>query len=76
MLLNLEFEIYMSSFFQTNPLCAEKLYSKVLEYSLLTVKQTNKDIILDLFCGTGTIAQIIASHNPKIKVIANNTIEC
>ena len=63
-LLGLRFEISMQSFFQTNPKCAELLYSKVIEY----VKQSNltsyhsSDIILDLFCGTGTIGQLIAVH--------------
>ena len=31
-LLGLNFEISMKSFFQTNPKCAEKLYTKVVEY--------------------------------------------
>ena len=33
-LLDLDFEISMKSFFQTNPKCAEKLYNKVVEYVL------------------------------------------
>ncbi|RPG57929.1 MAG: 23S rRNA (uracil(1939)-C(5))-methyltransferase RlmD [Flavobacteriales bacterium TMED191] len=67
-MLNLEFEIYMSSFFQTNPLCAQKLYKKVIEYSSEN-KHNSKPIILDLFCGTGTIAQMIASKNKNAHVI-------
>ena len=67
-ILDLNFEIYMSSFFQTNPLCAEKLYSKVIEYSLINIHNEN-EIILDLFCGTGTIAQMIAKKQNKINVI-------
>ena len=67
-ILNLNFEIYMSSFFQTNPLCAEKLYSKVIEYSSFE-SRNKQSIILDLFCGTGTIAQLIAIKQKKASVI-------
>ena len=77
-ILDLNFEIYMSSFFQTNPKCAEKLYSKVIEYSS-TGKNENNQIILDLFCGTGTIAQLIAKKQKKAHVmgvdIVNSAIE-
>ena len=62
----LNFEISMQSFFQTNPLCAEKLYQKVIDY-LLENEIPNDQIILDLFCGTGTISQLIARHtNNKV----------
>ena len=67
-ILDLNFEIYMSSFFQTNPLCAEKLYSKVIEYVTMNF-DNKKPIVLDLFCGTGTIAQMIAKQQENIKVI-------
>ena len=67
-MLDLEFEIYMGSFFQTNPLCAQKLYQKVIKYAS-DEKQNYKPIILDLFCGTGTIAQMIASKNKNAHVI-------
>jgi 23S rRNA (uracil-5-)-methyltransferase RumA len=67
-LLGLNFEISMKSFFQTNPKCAEKLYSKVVDYALENKEAVDNNIVLDLFCGTGTIGQIIASkaHNTKI----------
>ena len=58
---NLDFEISMQSFFQTNPKCAEKLYQKVIDY-LLEYKIDKDQIILDLFCGTGTIGQLISKH--------------
>jgi 23S rRNA (uracil-5-)-methyltransferase RumA len=67
----------MQSFFQTNPLCAEKLYQKVIDY-LLENEIPNDQIILDLFCGTGTISQLIARHtnNKVIGVdIVNSAIE-
>ena len=62
----LNFEISMQSFFQTNPLCAEKLYQKVIDY-LLEAEIPKDQIIMDLFCGTGTIGQLIAKHtNNKV----------
>ena len=60
----LDFEISMQSFFQTNPLCAEKLYEKVIEY-LLEYNIPKDQIILDLFCGTGTIGQLISKNTPN-----------
>ena len=72
--MDLSFEISMSSFFQTNPLCAEKLYTKVIEYTFLQNNST-KPIILDLFCGTGTIAQMIASEKKESKIIGVDIIE-
>jgi 23S rRNA (uracil1939-C5)-methyltransferase len=63
---DLEFEISMQSFFQTNPKCAEKLYQKVIDYILESSIPEDK-FIMDLFCGTGTIAQLIAKAiNNKI----------
>ena len=73
-ILNLNFEISMNSFFQTNPKSAEKLYSKVYKY-LFEENISKNEVILDLFCGTGTITQIIASKNPKLKVIGVDIIE-
>tara|TARA_Y100000994_G_scaffold187027_1_gene155808 strand:- start:107 stop:1561 length:1455 start_codon:yes stop_codon:yes gene_type:complete len=77
-LLNLNFEISMSSFFQTNPLCAEKLYQKVIEYACeknKDEKQTRNKYILDLFCGTGTIGQMIASQQTDREIIGVDIIE-
>jgi 23S rRNA (uracil-5-)-methyltransferase RumA len=66
-LLGLNFEISMQSFFQTNPKCAEKLYQKVIDYVQDTSEK--QEVIMDLFCGTGTIGQLIASQIPNAKVI-------
>ncbi len=67
-LLGLQFEISMESFFQTNPKSAERLYNKAIEYA-----QENFDLkgqlLMDLFCGTGTIGQIIANQIEGVKVI-------
>jgi 23S rRNA (uracil1939-C5)-methyltransferase len=46
-----EFEISANSFFQTNTRSAERLYETVKEYARLS----GKEIIVDLYSGTGTI---------------------
>lgn len=55
-LLGLKFKITTFSFFQTNSLGAEILYSKIREY----VGEGNNRIVYDLYSGTGTIGQIIS----------------
>ena len=45
------FKISANSFFQTNTRACEKLYSKVSEYAALT----GKEVVIDLYSGTGTI---------------------
>jgi 23S rRNA (uracil1939-C5)-methyltransferase len=68
-LLGLNFEISMKSFFQTNPKSAEKLYAKVIEYALENKEAIDNTIVMDLFCGTGTIGQILASKSTNAKII-------
>jgi len=65
-LLGLTFQMRMESFFQTNPKCAALLYQKAIDY-LLEDGSENEEI-LDLFCGTGTIAQLIAQRKPHAKI--------
>ena len=55
-LLGLTFKISAFSFFQTNSAGAEKLYETVREYLGNPAGKT----VFDLYCGTGTIAQIAA----------------
>lgn len=61
-LLGLKFKISTFSFFQTNSLGAEVLYSKVREY----VGETKDKRIFDLYSGTGTIAQLLAPVAGKV----------
>lgn len=69
----LKFEISMTSFFQTNPRSAEKLYAKVLQYA--GVQETDDgSIILDLFCGTGTITQLLAKQSSR-KIVGVDIVE-
>ena len=50
------------SFFQTNSLGAEVLYSKAREY----VGETKDKVVFDLYSGTGTIAQMLAAVAKKV----------
>ena len=67
-LLGLSFEVSMQSFFQTNPKSAERLYSKVIEYVMEGTVYSEEDTVMDLFCGTGTIGQLI-SKKTGVQVI-------
>ena len=68
-LLGLNFEISMKSFFQTNPKSAEKLYTKVIDYALENKEAIDNTVVMDLFCGTGTIGQILASRSENAKIV-------
>lgn len=61
-ILGLKFKISTFSFFQTNSLGAEVLYTKVREY----VGETKDRTIFDLYSGTGTIAQLLAPVAKKV----------
>ncbi len=65
---DLFFEISMESFFQTNPKSAELLYSKALDYVFEGNELENK-VVMDLFCGTGTIGQILAKRANTAEII-------
>ena len=61
-LLGLKFKISPFSFFQTNTKGAEGLYSIVKEY----MGESDNKIVFDLYCGTGTIGQIVAQKAKKV----------
>lgn len=56
------FKITPFSFFQTNSLGAEVLYDTAKSY----IGDTNDKIVYDLYSGTGTIAQMMASAAKKV----------
>ena len=56
-LLGLRFKISTFSFFQPNSLAAEVLYAIVRDY----IGDTKEKEVFDLYSGTGTIAQLLAS---------------
>lgn len=64
-ILGLKFRITPFSFFQTNSLGAEILYSKVREY-VGTTKDTQERVVFDLYSGTGTISQLMAPVSKKV----------
>ena len=80
-ILGLNFDISMQSFFQTNPACAELLYAKALSYvkealdeQVAQLKAKNPDktpkmVAMDLFCGTGTIAQLLTQIPEVTEVV-------
>ncbi len=63
----LNFDIRMQSFFQTNPLSAERLYTKAIDY--LKEKIKVQGTIFDLYCGTGTISQLVAREMPDSNIV-------
>lgn len=63
-LLGLSFKITQFSFFQTNSLGAEVLYETVREF-LGELAKPNP-VVYDLYSGTGTIAQLLASVSGKV----------
>lgn len=73
-LLGLNFEISMESFFQTNPKSAEKLYTKALDY-VLEGDLKEGDVVMDLFCGTGTIGQILTTKMKDVRIVGVDIVE-
>lgn len=61
-LLGLKFKISPFSFFQTNSKGAEKLYSIVKDF----LGNAENKTVFDLYCGTGTIGQIVAPSANKV----------
>ncbi len=59
-LLNLEYEISYNSFFQVNPYITEKILSLVKQ------NLNNEDVVLDLYCGVGTISLAAALKAKKV----------
>jgi 23S rRNA (uracil1939-C5)-methyltransferase len=61
-LFDLEFDISPFSFFQTNTLGTEKLYQVISQMADLT----NRDTVLDAYCGMGTIGQYLSRFCQKV----------
>lgn len=59
-LLGKTFRISSKSFYQVNPVQTQKLYGKAIEFANLT----GREVVLDAYCGTGTIG-LIASDKAK-----------
>lgn len=61
-LLGLKFKISPFSFFQTNTKGAEGLYCIVKDF----MGDAENKVVFDLYCGTGTIGQIVAGNAKKV----------
>ena len=61
-LCGLRFSLSPRAFFQVNPVQAEKLYDKALEYA--GIREGTP--ALDLYCGTGTIALCMAGRGARV----------
>ncbi len=61
-ILGRQFRITPFSFFQTNTAGAEVLYRKVREYA----GESRRGKIFDLYCGTGTIAQLVSDLSKEV----------
>ena len=58
----LTFKISPLSFYQVNPVQAEKLYTIGVESANIT----KKDVVFDLYCGIGTISLFMAKYAKKV----------
>ena len=56
------FRISAESFYQINPVQTEKLYKAGVQMANIT----NKDTVIDAYCGIGTIGISVASHAGKV----------
>lgn len=61
-LLNNTYKISLKSFYQVNPLQVEKLYQTAIDFAELSPN----DIVLDAYCGIGTITLSLANHVKKV----------
>lgn len=64
-LLGNKYKISLKSFYQVNPIQVEKLYSKAIEFAGLS----KEDIVLDAYCGIGTITLSVAKYVKKCMVL-------
>ena len=62
------FRISPASFYQVNPVQAQKLYEKAVELAGLTGKET----AVDAYCGTGTIGIVAAGRAGKVLGVESN----
>lgn len=61
-LCGLRFRISSRSFYQVNPVQAERLYEKVVRLAGLTGRET----VIDAYCGIGSIGLIAAGHARRV----------
>lgn len=59
---DIKFAISARSFYQVNPIQTKVLYDKALEYAQLT----GNEIVIDAYCGIGTISLFLAQQAKKV----------
>ncbi|MDE7262743.1 MAG: 23S rRNA (uracil(1939)-C(5))-methyltransferase RlmD, partial [Oscillospiraceae bacterium] len=62
-LCGLKFQLSIPAFYQVNRAQAERLYEKAVEFAELN----GAEIVLDLYCGAGTITLAMAKHAGRVK---------
>ena len=58
----IKYQLSAKSFFQLNPPATKKLYDKVVEFAALK----EIDVVLDAFCGVGTIGQYVSRNCKEV----------
>lgn len=61
-ILGLDFKVSAFSFFQTNVEAVERLYT----YATSLIEDIDGKVVFDLYCGTGTISQILANKAKEV----------
>ncbi|MCL1983129.1 MAG: 23S rRNA (uracil(1939)-C(5))-methyltransferase RlmD [Clostridiales bacterium] len=61
-IMDLDFKVGAFSFFQTNVAAAERLYAEAVAMA----GDLTDRVVFDLFCGTGTISQVLAKKAKKV----------
>ena len=61
-LMDMKFRLSPGAFYQVNPPQAEKLYQKAIEFADLR----GDELLLDAYCGTGTIGMIASKHCKEV----------
>ncbi len=59
---NVRYAISARSFFQVNPVQTKPLYETVLAYAALT----GKEVVIDAYCGIGTISLYLSRHARRV----------
>lgn len=67
-LCGLKFQISSKTFYQINSYQTELLYNKVIEYAGFT----KDDIVLDAYCGVGTIGMVCSPYVKEVVGVENN----
>lgn len=67
-LLGIKFKISSKTFFQINPVQTEKLYQKIIDYG----KFTGTEVLIDAYCGVGTIGIILSKYVKQVIGVESN----